>query len=369
MKQILSIISLLPPFLIFLTIILVILPTICTLLLRYNLYQYLKEINQFTNKFLRGHRQEEYPAIINKLNQRIQENNGNLEQINTGAIIEGIYSQEKFKFWGKSFNCESINYFGRILPNLLLSFGLLGTFLGITINLTHLSQTITQVDINDVRSLVEQLNQPLQGMGIAFITSLIAIACSALLTVVNTIWNTNLAKSELLSLLEDYVDNIYLAQIKSPHPMEKALDRLNQDFSNMLYRLGDTVEESINNAFARIEKSAYIFQQAANTIEHSRFPEKLSSATTDLSIAQNQFSQSSLVLKKSTQSFEHSLNSIENVARQLLDINQTISSLQNQYTTLIETNQQKNIVESASLKEIKQELAKLVEHLQSIQLD
>ena len=127
--------------------------------------------------------------------------------------------RKKFKLLGKSFNCESINYFCRILPNLLLSFGLIGTFLGITINLTNLSQTITQVDINDVRNLVEQLNKPLQGMGIAFITSLIAIFCSALLTVFNTIWNSNLAKVELLSLLEDYVDNIYLAQIKSPDPM------------------------------------------------------------------------------------------------------------------------------------------------------
>ena len=369
MKQIQQIFEIFPFYLICLTIVIVILPTIFAILLRHNLYQYLQEINRFTHKFLRGHRQEEYPAIINKLNQRIQENNGNLEQINTGAIIDGIYSQEKFKFWKKSFNCDSINYFGRILPNLLLSFGLLGTFLGITINLTSISQTIDQVDINDINSFVEQLKVPLQGMGIAFITSLIAIACSALLTVVNTIWNTNLAKSELISLLEDYVDNIYLAQIKSPHPMEKALDRLNQDFSNMLYRLGDTVEESITNAFARIEKSAYIFQQAANTIEHSRFPEKLSSATTDLSIAQNQFSQSSLVLQKSTQSFEHSLNSVENIARQLLHINQTISGIQNQYTTLIETNQEKNIVESASLKEIQKELAKLVERLQSIELD
>ena len=366
MQQIFNTLALLPPFLIFLTIILVIIPTILTILLRYSVYQHLNKLNYVINKLLRGHQQEEYPAIINKLNQRIQENNANVEQINTGVIIDGVYSQEKYKLAGKSFNCESIIDFCRILPNLLLSFGLLGTFLGITINLTNLSQTITQVDINDVRSLVEQLNKPLQGMGIAFITSLIAIACSAFLVVINTIWNAKLAKLELLSLLEDYVDNVYLTQIKSPHPMEKALDRLNQDFSNMLYRLGDTVEESINNAFARIEKSAYIFQQAANTIEHSRFPEKLSSATTDLSIAQNQFSQSSLVLQKSTQSFEHSLDSMQTIARQLLNVHQKINRIHEQYNTLLESNQQKNVVEVASLREIQQELAKLVERIQSI---
>ena len=133
----------------------------------------------------------------------------------------------------------------------------------------------------------------------------------------------------------------------------------------MLYRLGDTIEESINNAFARMEKSAYIFQQVANTIDHSRFPEKLSSATTDLSIAQNQFSQSSLVLQKSTQSFENSLDSMQSLALQLLDMQQKINHIHEQYNTLLESNQQRNIAEEASLKQIQQELSKLVERLQS----
>lgn len=354
-----------PPYLFFLTVILVILPTIFAIFLRYSLYRHLHKLNHSLDLLLRGNRQQENPAIITKLNQKLQENNANLDQINTLVIIDSVYNKEKIKFFGKSFSCEASIYFGRIIPNLLLSFGLLGTFLGITINLTNLSQTITQIDINNVRNLVEELNQPLQGMGIAFITSLIAIACSALLTILNLIWNANLAKVELLSLLEDYVDNIYLAPLKSPHPMEKAIDRLNQDFSNMLYRLGDTIEASINDAFARVEKSAYIFQQAANTIENSRFSEKLASATTDLSIAQNQFSQSSLVLQKSTQSFEHSLDSFSKLSRQLLVINQRINNIQEQYNTLLTANQQKNIVEAASLKEIQQELAKLIEHLQS----
>ena len=354
-----------PPYLFFLTVILVILPTIFAIFLRYSLYRHLHKLNHSIDLLLRGNRQQENPAIITKLNQKLQDNNANLDQINTLVIIDRVYNKETIKFLGKNFSCEASIYFGRIIPNLLLSFGLLGTFLGITINLTNLSQTITQVDINNVRNLVEELNQPLQGMGIAFITSLIAIACSALLTILNLIWNANLAKVELLSLLEDYVDNIYLAPLKSPHPMEKAIDRLNQDFSNMLYRLGDTIEASINDAFARVEKSAYIFQQAANTIENSRFSEKLASATTDLSIAQNQFSQSSLVLQKSTQSFEHSLDSFSKLSRQLLAINQRINNIQEQYNTLLTANQQKNIVEAASLKEIQQELAKLIEHLQS----
>ena len=104
MQQILNTIALLPPFLIFLTIILVIVPTILTICLRYSVYQHLSQLNYLINKLLRGHQQEQYPAIINKLNQRIQENNASLEQINTGVIIDGVYSQEKYKFVGRNFN-------------------------------------------------------------------------------------------------------------------------------------------------------------------------------------------------------------------------------------------------------------------------
>jgi hypothetical protein len=360
MEQIFNILSLLPSYLTFLAFFLVIIPTIVAILLRYNLYIYLEQLGKNIQKRLRGIETEQQPRIINKLEDRFQGINHQLEQINTGAIVGGAYSQEKFNCFGLLLTCEKVDYFSRILPNLLLSFGLLGTFLGITINLANLSQTITQIDINDVRSLVEQLNQPLRGMGIAFISSLIAIACSALLTVINLSWNTSIAKSIVIDALEDYVDNIYLPQLQPVHPLEAAIDRFNQDFSNLLYKLGDTIETAINNAFARIENSAKTFDRAANILEQSRFPEKLASATTDLAIAQNQFTQSSLVLQKSTQSFEYTLDSMQKLSRKLLNMGEEISSINQKYTTLVELNQHRNVIEESSLKEIQLELAKLL---------
>ncbi|MBE9167926.1 methyl-accepting chemotaxis protein [Pleurocapsales cyanobacterium LEGE 06147] len=366
MQQIFSAIALLPPFLIFISIILVILPTIIAILLRYSLYRHLRDLEHSLRRLLSGASQEEAPRIVRKLQQRFQQTNSNFEQVNTTAIIGGAYSQEKFDWFGLSLNCESVNYFSRILPNLLLAFGLLGTFLGITINLANLSQTITQIDITDVASLVGQLNQPLRGMGIAFISSLIAIACSALLTVINLQWNTSTTRLALLNLLEDYIDNIFLPQLQPPHPLSEAIDRFNRDFGTLLHKLGYTIEEAITNSFSRIEHSANIFQQAASTLEQSRFPEKLSSATTDLAIAQNQFSQSSLVLQKSTQSFEYTLDSMQKLSRKFIEMSEEITSINQKYTTLIELNKRKNVTEEASLKEIKAELARLVAQMKGM---
>ncbi|MCC0179534.1 methyl-accepting chemotaxis protein [Waterburya agarophytonicola K14] len=343
MQQIFNILGLIPGYLIVLAIFLVILPTFGAILLRYALYRHLKSLANKTKKLLIGIKLESTPTIINKLEQRFVDSKINLDRINTASVIEGAYSQERFYFLGLSLDCEFIDYFCRILPNLLLSFGLLGTFLGITFNLSNLSQTITQIDINDVRNLVEELNQPLQGMGVAFTTSLIAIACSSLLTVLNLLWNTNIIKAGLLSYLEDYIDNIYLPQVQPISSIEGAIEKFGSDFEQMLYQLSNTIEESMNKAFSRIENSGETFEKAANVLDNSGFPERLAAATNDLAIAQNQFSQSSLILQKSTQSFDHNLISMQKLTKKILELNQ-----------------EKNAIERSGLKEIQQELSKLV---------
>ena len=360
MQQIFSILGLIPGYLIILAIFLVILPTLIATLLRYALYRHLKYLATKTKRLLAGMNLESTPKIINKLEQRFIDNKVNLDQINTASVIEGTYSQEKFYFLGLALNCEFIDSLCRRLPNLLLSFGLLGTFLGITFNLSNLSQTITQVDINDVRNLVEELNQPLQGMGVAFTTSLIAIACSSWLTVLNLLWNTNIVKAGLLNHLEDYIDNIYLPQIQPVSSIESAINKFSSDFEGILDRLGTTLEESMTRAFSKIESSGRTFEHAAHVLDNSGFPERLAAATNDLAIAQNQFSQSSLVLQKSTQTFDHNLVSMQKLTKKFLELNQQMNNINQQYHSLVNLNQEKNAIEQLGLKEIQQELTKLV---------
>ena len=369
-----QIISLIPPYLSFIAIVLVILPTLFTIFLRYALYRHIYFLARTVRRLLLGDRQEELPRIIQQLESRLQQiNKANLDEINTTAIIEGIYSQENFSFVGLSLGCEPIDYFSRLLPNLLLAFGLFGTFLGITINLASLSQTISQVDISDVRSLVAELNQPLQGMGIAFVTSLIAVGCSAILTVINLIWNTTISKSNLFSYLEDYLDNIYLPLLPQEDTLQTSINSLVGGLGDFLQRFGHQIEETVRESIAdpvqqlvaenqktnqmaqqvydgllgsaaSIEKGAHSLKQAANTVEQSKFAEKLSSATSDLAIAQNQFSQSSLILKKSTQSLEFTLETVNKSVQQLAEVGEEINKLNEKYTEIIGTGKNKKMI-------------------------
>lgn len=369
-NQIKIAVALLPDYLVIITLVLVIVPTLIGLLLRFSLYRHLVYLGAKVRKLLGGIRQGKQPALVENLEQRLEQGSHNLDRINTAALIDSIYSQEKFRFLFFPFRCEQINYFTRMLPNLLLAFGLFGTFLGITINLASLSQTIGQVSINDVSNLVQELNQPLQGMGIAFITSLIAISCSALLTLVNLFWNTNLAKSSLIGALEDYLDNVYLPQLPTYNPLDQAVDRLSNEFNVFLAKFGETVQETLDNSLSAsvhkivayseqtsklaqqvykgfmaysesVEKGANSMRQAADTIEQSRFAQKLASATTDLAVAQNRFTQSSLVLKKSTQSMEDSLIALQRSTQRMVEMTEAMHKLNQKQGGVIDNKQPK----------------------------
>lgn len=356
LQQLQSGLALLPGYLKFLTVVLVILPTIAATLLRCTLYGYLKSSADKVKRLVtRGNSPGRQPKIVTELEASYQEASSKVEQVNTVALIDQVYGRERFWFI-LSWNCEQTDYFCRGLPNLLLAFGLLGTFLGITFNLSNLSQTINQVDVSDINSLVHKLQEPLQGMGIAFITSLIAVACSSFLTVVNIIKNTSFAKTLLISSLEDYLDNVYQPTIPGHTRTDKAVDRLVTEFSSFLYRFGDTVRTAVEDslkeklqeifdanikasrlaeqvysgladASGTMARSAYDFQlagekfvQMSKTFEHSQFPQQLSKATAELASTQEKFSRTASNLSDSVESIKTELSSIQVSSQNLVEI-------------------------------------------------
>ena len=247
----LDILKIFPPSLILLTVILVIFPTIFAVLLRHSLYQYLISSANKILRLLTYESRGKQPQIVENLEARFKTASLKLEQVNTMALIDGLYSQERLKFFGVSLRCEQWDYFCQTLPNLLLAFGLLGTLIGISSNLYNLSQTINQSTTN-IDNLVSQLQAPLQNMGIAFSTSLTAIFCSSILIIVNLRCNTNFAKSLLISSLEDYLDNIFKVDVQGDTRLDKAVNRMVKQQAEFLNRfhqkVGQVLETTMGNA-------------------------------------------------------------------------------------------------------------------------
>lgn len=415
--------KLFPIYLLVLTILLVILPTFLAMLQRISLYGEIVGKAKEVRLLLKDNNAGSKPRIVEDLEYRFKTASEYLETVNSGALVDGIYSQQKFIFFGFSFGYDQIDYFCRILPNLLLSFGLLGTFLGITLNLSSLSETIIQLQGNrdiDQDLIFSELQKPLQGMGIAFITSLIAVFFSALLTVVNLIWNTGLAKLQLISYLEDYLDNIYQPTLQGKSRLDKVVKGMADTFDNFLTRFGQTVREGVESALQdkiqeifeanlkaanlaqqvygglaeasgtisrganEFQESAGKFMEVSKAFEKNEFPQKLSLATINLANIQNNFSKSASSLADSVQLLGNTLGQLQSFSNQLVNMTEEIHQLNQMVVKAIklqeanqislaesnteESNRQLLIAENINsyvqhLDEIKYKLAELVETL------
>ncbi len=363
----------LPVYLIVITIVFVFFPSIVTIYLRWALHKNLVFLEGRVRRLINRGERGNQPEILNELEKRFREASSNLDQVNTAALIDQVYSQQKIGL----FSYEQIDYFCRTLPNLLLAFGLLGTFLGITINLSSLSQTISQTDINEVSSLVQEIQQPLKGMGIAFTTSLIGILFSAVLTGFNLFNNTTVAKYKLISAIEDYLDNIYLPNVQGKSRLDKAVNRLVDEFKDFLGRFGTTVRDAVESslgekiqeivdvnkqandlarrvyngfqesagtiassatelkyavstfetAVAAMIANAEKYQQVAQLFEKSQFPEKLSQATGKLADIQNKFSQSAFSLANTAESIEMAVIEVRSSSHNIVSLTEEISQI------------------------------------------
>ena len=385
----LDILNIFPPSLILLTVVLVILPTFLAILLRHSLYGCLIGSANKVSRLLTYKSRGKQPQIVDNLEARFKQASQKLEQVNTMALIDGLYSQERLKFLGISLRCEQWDYFCQTLPNLLLAFGLLGTFIGISSNLYSLSQTIDR-GAADVDNLVSQLQIPLQNMGVAFSTSLAAIMCSSILIVVNSRCNTNFAKSLLISSLEDYLDNIFKIKVQGDTRLDKAVDRMvkqQEEFLNRFHeKVGQVLETTIGNAAnkmvaanqgfqnnvdsmvdrfnnisssmaastdsfqnsafslkeqmqtitkivpkfetaaGKIESGSQLYLQGAEKIEASKFSEHLESLTADLANTQKSFSQSTAFLGNQVHKVSQTHQQTTELAQQVYTQLQTASN-------------------------------------------
>ena len=433
----LEILKLLPIYIAFF-IFIVVFVTLLTVRLRRVLYNYLEDSASKVERLLTGVSPGTQPKIVGKVERRYQQASQVLENVNTSALLEGIYQEEKFLFLGKGLKIEQWDYFCRILPNLLIAFGLLGTFLGITRNLTNISDILNTNNASEMIAM-QSLKEPLKSMGIAFSSSLVALLCSSIITIINFVWNTNIAKSELLTALEDYLDNIYQPTIEGHTRLDKAVDRMvnqqneflinfhanvSQTFATALTSISDkviegnrdanqaviqlanrftessgTISNSADNFLkaarflenqvnqikqviqhenfvvyaASLENSTTQFKQASETLKNSQFADKLTSASNNIARSQQQFSDSVLEIKQSTEQLK-SLSDTLKIALNTLDVlGISIDTNSIKASEILDTAQQQmsNFDEKSQLivDEVKMILTTFTDHEANLQLN
>jgi exonuclease VII small subunit/archaellum component FlaC len=291
-------------------LVLVILPAIAVFLLRISLYKKLEEINTRISRLSVGGEEEGIqPEIVKRLRTRYQKASKKLEHVNTLALIDNIYKDERVRFLGFKIQLDRADGITKSLPNLLIAFGLIGTFLGITSNLTNISTIVTGFSQSnpDISGLVQGLQKPLQDMGTAFSASLFGLLFGSILTIANTILNTSIAKYQLISSLEDYLDNIYKPTVEGNTRLDTAIDRMVEQQQQFLLRFHENVGRVLETSFGRAanqiaEECGRINQIAENVYTN------FSNAAGTISTGATTFQQAATSLESQTKNLADSLH-------------------------------------------------------------
>ena len=344
--------------------------------LRLTLYKKIEETNKKTSRLLSsGDPEGIQPPIIDRLRERYKDASEQLENVNTLAIIDSVYNEERVRFLFLNLQFDRADGITRSLPNLLIAFGLIGTFWGITSNLTNISSIVTGFSQSnpDISKLVQGLQLPLRDMGVAFSTSLFGLLAGSILTVVNTTCSISIAKYQLISGLEDYLVNIYKPTVEGNTRLDTAIDRMvtqQQEFLTRFHenvgaalersfgkaahqiaeecgrinKIAENVYTNFSNAAGTISTGASTFQYAANSLESqtkilTSSLNGFKSGVDTFKIAANQIENNNIIqnldrvlaeLNTNQQAFTSSTQTLQDALVGITDSNQTAAQLAQQ---------------------------------------
>lgn len=161
------------------------------------------------------------------------------QNVNTPAIISN----------GISTKLSGLLLCERFLNNavsLFVTLGLFGTFLGLSLSVSSLTELISYSNTSEWLSVLDSvgggLMSALSGMGVAFYTSLVGAGCSIILTVLRSVLSPQAQRELLEARLELWLDHTVAPKL----PTDAA-----QDDSELVNKLVKAMESSA----AEIEKS------------------------------------------------------------------------------------------------------------------
>lgn len=173
----------------------------------------------------------------------------NGQNTNTPAIIDSV-SAVALK------NCLLGERFLSNATSIMVTLGLFGTFLGLMLSVSSLSQLLSLSSGDDWLGVLDSVGggllSSLSGMGVAFSTSLVGVAGSILLTLLRTIVNPQAQREKLECMTELWLDHSVAPTLQTEVPSDDA--ELIMQLSNELRRHADAVEQSLNSAATQMSR-------------------------------------------------------------------------------------------------------------------
>ena len=192
------------------------------------------------------------------------------QDVNTPAIISDVIGARLSGL----LLCE------RFLNNavsLFVTLGLFGTFLGLSLSVSSLTELIglsnTSEWLNVLDSVGGGLMSSLSGMGVAFYTSLVGAGCSIVLTILRTIFNPQAEREKLETRLELWLDTEVSPQLATEGAQDDAglvrsmIDSLNKAVEEMRLSLFSAAQGYAGATKASAEALVKAMQENRNTMQ------------------------------------------------------------------------------------------------------
>ncbi|HET7580905.1 MAG TPA: hypothetical protein VFK33_16620 [Bacillales bacterium] len=159
--------------------------------------------------------------------------------VNSQALIEKYFFKQPIRLLGL-FQTPVGNVVKMVqqLPSFSIIFGVLGTFIGLTLSLFSMEQILLSLGQHasglSVSSIVASISKPFQGMSTAFLTSVAGIGGALILTILQSGFlsrgrSISYLQAEIAAECEAFLDHDlsnHLEEQKPQDTMEKLLDRL-----------------------------------------------------------------------------------------------------------------------------------------------
>ncbi len=215
-----------------------------------------------------------------------------LSEVNTQAIIEKNFS---LRLRGMALGERFI----KNTNSLLIALGLFGTFVGLTAAVAELAGIFTSIEFIEliestgINELLMRLVASLEGMSVAFVTSLVGVGCSIINTIFLSVVNAEESKENLMVQVEEYLDNHLSLFVSKDKETEYTM--MNNILKETFMEFGDKIQASLKS-----------------TVES--FGEKLTNVVMDVNV-------SSQALDTTVDKFDKSLTNFGSNMRDLNEFN------------------------------------------------
>ena len=180
------------------------------------------------------------------------------QAVNTPAIIaDSVSSNLGFPLFCERFLNNAVSLF--------VTLGLFGTFLGLSLSVASLTELIGYSNSTEWLSVLDSVGggllSALSGMGVAFYTSVVGVACSIILTILRAVFSPEGLRTDLETELELWLDHRMAPELSTERTKDDSelvnlmicgLNEVAGNMSNSLKETGDTLRKTMDDGCVQL---------------------------------------------------------------------------------------------------------------------